>query len=92
MAKKISANVFVPVEAEELEELKGLLDIRPNKAIFLEHLPTDRKTGKPIYSRRQLDYGLERGEIQKGLLEHLRKFRDLIREAQAARDTEPAQM
>lgn len=75
--KKIKPGAYVPVDAEELAAFKELLEVRPNKAIFLEHLPTDRKTGKPIYSRRQIDYGLERGEMQQALLDELRKFREL---------------
>jgi len=84
--KKIKPSAYVAIDPQELKELKELLEIRPNKAIFLEHLPIDRKTGKPIYSRRQVDYGLERGEIQQALLQHLRKFRDLARAGQRAQE------
>lgn len=75
--KTIKPGAYVPVEAAELAAFKELLEVRPNKAIFLEHLPIDRKTGKPIYSRRQIDYGLERGEMQQAMLKELRKFLEL---------------
>ncbi len=77
MKKTSTDSTFIEVPEAELADFKKVFAIKGNKKSFMDSLPRTKavmKKQKPVYTRRQLDYGLERGIMYQGLLRHLRAY------------------